>query len=853
MLFDMKAPLKKLVYRYAAAMLLVSGYLLLPGNRPENPEARLSQANGKERILLLEELSKACRVDNPKKSLQYSKEALEMLNESPDPDPGLRVKVLDSIANAFRIAGNNRDALDYAESSLRIARQINDRTAIAAAILTMGKVYFQVGEKDKAIENYEKSLKILEELKKPAEIAEINTLMGIFKNEKGEYADAVRLFLKAGKIYEELNDRKGVAWTTNYIGETYGDLKNYDKSLEYFLKSLKLKEELQNNVDIAVALKNIGSIYTEKKMYSNALDYFQRALRITRGTGNKQLLSLFYIRIGNCYQELKSYGSALDYYKRSLAIKEEYQDKEGIAEADINIAAIYRHTGKYEEAIRLAKSGLDISLKMDLKARIRDAYQVLSETYESLGDFQKALLFHQRFLELNDVLLDVNTAKKIIGLELDFELEKEQKRIDLLEIEQKNQRTIRYYLILAILLAVALSTVIYTRYRLKARLTRDLEKENEEHRQTEIKLRESEEKFRVLAEKSVLGIRIIQDNVIAYANPRAAEIFAYPLAEMINQNPVELAVEEDRSGLAQYLDMAGGWVGGSPRAYEYRVQTRKKETIHLESYGAPILYRGRPALMESIIDCTSRKIAEAELIKTGKMEAAGLLAGGIAHDFNNLLAIILGNNSLLKIYCGHLDPDYADYLDSIEKSSVQAAELAQKFLTFSTGEAVLRKKVKLSAILTAMTAYLQGKGAIPFRASIPPDLEPIYGDVEQLGQVFANLLLNAQEATSGNNHGEITLEAENITLGKGNPFFLGEGKYVRVSVTDNGRGIADDVQEKIFDPYFSTKGAVTQKGLGLGLPICYAIIKKHEGHINLASAVDKGTTVDLYLPAYVGE
>jgi signal transduction histidine kinase len=138
---------------------------------------------------------------------------------------------------------------------------------------------------------------------------------------------------------------------------------------------------------------------------------------------------------------------------------------------------------------------------------------------------------------------------------------------------------------------------------------------------------------------------------------------------------------------------------------------------------------------------------------------------------------------------------------------------------------------------------------IPCHISLPPDLDPIYGDERQLRQVIINLLLNAYEASADENE-KITITAENTGLDETNPFSLAKGNYVKISVIDCGKGISPELLEKIFDPYFSTKETVTQKGLGMGLAICYSIIKKHEGHIAVTSQVEEGTTVDVYLPVY---
>jgi signal transduction histidine kinase len=190
-------------------------------------------------------------------------------------------------------------------------------------------------------------------------------------------------------------------------------------------------------------------------------------------------------------------------------------------------------------------------------------------------------------------------------------------------------------------------------------------------------------------------------------------------------------------------------------------------------------------------------------------------------------------------------------VDNVEKASAQAADLAQKFITFSEGGWVVRKELKLSKILED-TAHLSPEiEQINFHTAIPPDLDSIYADERQLRQVMTNLLLNAHEATLLNeNSKKIIVTAKNITLEKENQFPLKDGKYVHISVIDNGKGIPPELLEKIFDPYFSTKDTVSQKGLGMGLAICYSIAKKHDGHIAINSELDKGTTVNLYLPVF---
>jgi len=239
-----------------------------------------------------------------------------------------------------------------------------------------------------------------------------------------------------------------------------------------------------------------------------------------------------------------------------------------------------------------------------------------------------------------------------------------------------------------------------------------------------------------------------------------------------------------------------------------------------------------------------------QLLTAEKMEAIGILAGGIAHDFNNILSVIMGNLGLALEEIESNPKRAAKMLKNAEKASIQATELAQRLITFSRGGWIAPREITLSAVLKIIEAKNPGMNTILHNTTttIPPGLKPLYGDERYLSQVIQNLLQNAGEAAAEPK--QITLEAENVTLKKDNDFELKYGDYIKISITDSGRGIPKEQMGKIFDPYFSTKDTVTQKGLGLGLAICYSIIKKHNGHIAVKSEVGKGTTVGIYLPAY---
>ena len=243
-------------------------------------------------------------------------------------------------------------------------------------------------------------------------------------------------------------------------------------------------------------------------------------------------------------------------------------------------------------------------------------------------------------------------------------------------------------------------------------------------------------------------------------------------------------------------------------------------------------------------DITERRKMEEELLKADKLEAIGILAGGIAHDFNNILTAIMGNIMLAKIYAKPGDKIHEKLIDA-EKASLRAKDLTQQLLTFSRGGAPIKKTVFISKLLEDTTLFALTGSNVRSEFFITGDLWPVEVDEGQVSQVINNLIINAGHAMPKG--GIIKVRAENIVLDvdakQGLP--LKEGKYIKISVEDQGIGISKEHLKQIFDPYFTTK----QKGSGLGLATAYSVIKRHDGYIQVESELGVGTTFNIYLPA----
>ena len=351
-------------------------------------------------------------------------------------------------------------------------------------------------------------------------------------------------------------------------------------------------------------------------------------------------------------------------------------------------------------------------------------------------------------------------------------------------------------------------------------------------------LRQSEERHRMILQTAMDGIWLVSmEGRLLEVNEAYCRLSGYSVQELLALRISDLEVCEtngETAGRIQKIKAQGDF------RFESRHRRKDGRMFDVE-ISAQFQPEEGGRILAFIHDITERKRAEAEHLRAEKLQGLGTLAGGIAHDFNNLLQGLFGNMSIAMEELSKEHPGYA-FLEQAEKSRSRAVRLTKQLLTFAKGGAPVKESVSLGELIAEVARFdLSGsKVSLIYRQA--EDLWQADADKGQLQQVVSNLVINARQAMP--NGGHLTITLENADLPAEAVPALSQGRYVKLTVQDEGVGIEPEVLGQIFDPYFTTK----HTGSGLGLATVWSIINKHGGHISVDSEVSKGTTFTLYLP-----
>ncbi len=370
---------------------------------------------------------------------------------------------------------------------------------------------------------------------------------------------------------------------------------------------------------------------------------------------------------------------------------------------------------------------------------------------------------------------------------------------------------------------------------------------------TEQELIGSEQRYHQIFESSQAVKLIIdtEDDRIVEANEAAVKFYGYDITTLTSMSFLSIIAISKKEIKHRMLAIHNN----KSMRFECRHRLASGDIRDVEAYFSTVKIGEKVYLYLITHDISERIKAEKQLRRTQKMDAIGQLTGGIAHDFNNILGIISGNMSLLarQLNAGQqeLDEKVLKRIDTIQYSTQRAIDLTRQLLNFSRSEATSVKEVDINQQINDMQHL--------FAHSLTPQIELEYILAEDLwtteidpgdfGDSLLNLLLNARDAMKGS--GKIIIESRNIKSGKEIFSYspeLAPGEYIELVVSDNGEGMTANQQERIFEPFYTTKEQ--SKGTGLGLAMVFGFVQRSHGAIKVYSEKAIGTAFRIYLPRY---
>ena len=277
----------------------------------------------------------------------------------------------------------------------------------------------------------------------------------------------------------------------------------------------------------------------------------------------------------------------------------------------------------------------------------------------------------------------------------------------------------------------------------------------------------------------------------------------------------------------------------------FRIHHPRKGIVWLECQASPCrLADGQVCWHGTLTDVTRRKMLEARLMQSEKLEAIGRLAGGVAHDFNNMLTVIISACHVLESQLQGQAYE-RENIDAIRQSALRAALLTKQLLAFSRQQPAQPQQLNINALITQADGILERMvgQAITLSTELADDLKLVFVDPSQVEQILINLVINSRDAIATS--GRIEIVTSNTT--RSCPQHPEAKEYVQISVSDNGCGMCTETLKHIFEPFFTTKAI--GKGTGLGLAVVHGIVTQNDGLIEVESMVDQGTTFKILLPA----
>ena len=763
-----------------------------------------------------------------------------------------------SLANAYSKSGTTYNMVDDYHNALHsfqkaeeYYQKIGDSYELNITKNSIGIELYYLGDYKGAIEvwtEYENAMRKLEDWHR---VSATLTNKGIIYNSWAEYNEALSNFSEALELAEKSDNKSNISGIYNSMGNSFQYSGNAEKSLEYYRKSIALGEETDSKQSISVGLHNIGELYLNTGYTDSALYYVQKSLQIENTLMNKRGIAETKATLGKIYFAMKKYPLAFSFFTQAEEAFLEVDNISGLADVYQKYGQAYAEIGNDSLTVYYLNKSNKIAEEIDLKKIQFENHRFLADYFEKAKKYEMALKHQKLYHQINDSIFNQVSLDKTSYLTIKLEKEAQDKELAKLlrkqdEINYKNKIKVYInYFVTLILLILAIS--FYMRFIANKRSTTRI---NEQYQV----VLESEEKIKALIDASNDIVLLIDINrQVVSANSKAElilnkgnQLVGYEFNQIVDSffdGQFDLHIQRVfKLSTSRKFNL----VSNTNRSYEITINPVYKQGIEVS--GLAIYMRDVSDILNAQ---NEKKKLEEQLFQVQKLESVGTMAGGVAHDFNNYLGTILGYSSM-----GYDDSAEGSainrYFNQIIKAAKSAQHTVQKILTFSRiDESEKQNRVNIVAVAQSAVEMVEStrpKG-IHFESNFSTESIEILGNEIEMQQVFINLFNNAFHAMEGIEKGQLECRISNTIFKEKHQGLvnkLNSISFVGIYVRDNGMGMTEQVLNRIFEPFYTTKSV--GNGTGLGLSVVHGIIKNHKGELYVESELGKGTTFYIYLP-----
>lgn len=388
--------------------------------------------------------------------------------------------------NKEYLSSDPGEAIRYATEARNLSANINYHRGEAYSYKGLGLVYVMQGNYVETIENYERALVIFDSLNDKAGKANILSNQGTVYFNQADDAKALELYLKGLQVAEQTTDSSRIATLLLNIGAVYSHkTATQDKALDYFFKALPISKRLEDKNIIATINANIGEVYMLRGNIDQALTYFKESLKDYKGSENTPYALN---NLGKAYQKKGDYSIAISYHQEAYDFSKKLDAPVDMAQSLLGLGDAYMDKKEPETAIGYYKQAEEIAHTISpANEEMKYAFTGLALAYATLKDFEKAYLYQSKYAAIKDSLYNIDTDKKLSGLQFNFDIQKKQAQVDLLTkdkelqgLQLKRQKTAKNLLIAGLAVAFIIASIIYRNYRNKIKVNKILDSQKAE-------------------------------------------------------------------------------------------------------------------------------------------------------------------------------------------------------------------------------------------------------------------------------------------------------------------------------------------------------------------------------------